>query len=274
MAKVSQEETQAKVLEAIKNPYNNMDFFAAVELGLVPGWTYNRKFGRRVAVTTTLTPITQSGVYSTPTSATALEIVSDDADDTAVGAGLRKVRIIGLDSNWTEISQDVTLNGTTPVTIPTSLIRQYRTIALESGSYANQTTPSQQGTITIQASGGGTVWSTLGLAATGFGMGQSLIGCYTVPKGYEAFVYTGEISIENTKAASLYFFQRTNSNKVSEPYSTLRIVETHEYGTGYSPNASGFLGRYDEYTDIGYMGKTASGTTDVSLDFKIYLRKK
>lgn len=254
--------------------YHGIDFFTSVELGLVSGWTSTIKFGRNASVGTTLEPIAFSGIYQTPTSASALEILSSDADDTSAGTGLRKVTVVGLNSSWQEVSQEVTLNGTTPVALATNLIRVYRMYGSEAGSYANQSTPSQQGTITLRVSGAGATWATLDVLTGGFGLGQSLIGCYTVPSGYTAYVYHGTISIENTKAVSLYFFKRENANDVTSPYSgVMRIMHTFESVTGVVNEGSGaFLGEFPQGTDIGYMGKTASGTATASVEFYILLK--
>lgn len=49
------------------------------------------------------------------TSAVQLSIASNNANDTSAGTGLTLVRIRGVDSNWDEITEDISLNGQTPV---------------------------------------------------------------------------------------------------------------------------------------------------------------
>ena len=53
----------------------NKNFFLEVEQGNIPGWSHTRKFGKIFGVGTTLTPITGTGLYQTPTSAQSLEII-------------------------------------------------------------------------------------------------------------------------------------------------------------------------------------------------------
>ncbi|MGI9498454.1 MAG: hypothetical protein ACR2P3_00315 [Geminicoccaceae bacterium] len=55
-----------------------------------------------------------------------LQISSDDANDTAAGTGARVIEVSGLDANYAEISEEVTLDGITPVTTVNSYIRCFR----------------------------------------------------------------------------------------------------------------------------------------------------
>lgn len=272
---VAQQETLSDLKDITNTFVYNQDFFLNVEQGVVPNWSYVRKFGRIVNCTTTLTPISSSGTYQTPTSAQSLEIISSNANDTSGGTGATKVTVIGLDSSWHEISEIVTMNGTTEVPLANQYIRVYRMYVSESGSYGNATTPSQLGTITLRNSGAGATWITLALDGS-FGLGQSLCGAYTVPSGYTAYVYAGYLSTESSKAITGYFFQRSNTNDVTAPYSgTIRVTTSVECTGGFSDFGDRhLLGVFDERTDMGWMAKSAAGTATVSVEFKIYLKKK
>jgi hypothetical protein len=108
--------------------------------------------------------------------ATAMTISSSSAADTAAGTGARTVTVIGLDTNWRQISQTVTLNGQTGVAIPTSLIRVFRAYVLTAG-----TGEVNAGDIWI---GSGTI--TTGVPANKYagiltGLGQTLMAVYSVP---------------------------------------------------------------------------------------------
>ena len=63
------------------------------------------------------------GLYPFLTASTALEIVSSDVNDSAAGTGARTVSVAGLNSSYVPVNQTLTLNGTTPVAIPTALFR-------------------------------------------------------------------------------------------------------------------------------------------------------
>lgn len=63
------------------------------------------------------------GVFTFPTSAAATAVVSSSASDASAGTGARTITVDGLDSDYNEVVQTVTLNGVTPVSLPTNLFR-------------------------------------------------------------------------------------------------------------------------------------------------------
>ena len=117
------------------------DWYTEVAKGNVPGHSLVHKFGATDAGTT-MAPVTVSGFYRVPTAATALEFVSDDANDDAAGTGAREVTVVGLDENWAEVTQTVVTDGLTPVALGTDLIRLYRWYVSSSGTYASSWIPS------------------------------------------------------------------------------------------------------------------------------------
>ena len=109
--------------------------------------------------------------YSWPTSAAATTIVSDSADDAAAGTGARTVQIQGLDANYGLLTQTVTLNGATPVSVPTALIRVFRMKVATAGSGETNA-----GNVDVKH-------STTILARVTAGFGQTLMALYTIPLG-------------------------------------------------------------------------------------------
>lgn len=53
--------------------------------------------------------------YTEPASAAQRSVVSTSAQDSSGGSGSKKVRIVYLDSDYVQYTEDVVLNGTTPV---------------------------------------------------------------------------------------------------------------------------------------------------------------
>lgn len=252
---------------------SNKEFLIEVVKGNVAGHSLVHKFGRNTTLGTTLAPICAAGSYQTPTSAVTLEVLSNDANDTAAGSGAQQLTLIGIDSNWDEVSQTIEMNGTSAVTAGTDLLRLTRAYVSRSGTYATASSASQQGTITVRVSGGGTTWTEIPEIATGFGAGQSLIGAYTVPAGKTAYILSFFLNIDSGKTVDLYFFQRTNANDVSSPYSGALRVQNEYIGLDaqiveltHRTNEA-----YPEYTDIGWLGKTSTGTADVSVEFELLL---
>lgn len=69
-----------------------------------------------------------------PASALAINVSSDDAADTAAGTGARTVQLFGLDADYAEVNETVTLNGVTPVTTTQTFLRLNRMAVLTAGS--------------------------------------------------------------------------------------------------------------------------------------------
>lgn len=249
----------------------NKDYGLQVSQGLVSGTTAFSKFGRNGAVSTTSVPICMAGVYSTPTAATALELLSSSASDTSAGSGAREVTVIGLDSNWAEVTQTVVTNGTTPVALATNLIRLYRAYVSSSGTYGTQSAGSHVGTITIRSVSGATTWATIDVVNS-FPQGQTLIGAYTVPAGYTLYLNEWSISVDSTKPATVEFFTRANADDVTSPYSgTIRVRKTWENIANIIQESESVFMKLDAKTDCGFIGFVSATTASVSVNFSGYL---
>jgi len=248
------------------------DFPLDVAKGEVPGHSVIQKFGRNSAVSSSFVPICLSGFYRTPTTNTALEVVSTDVDDNASGAGARTIYYEGLQvqsGSLVVVSDVVELDGTTPVALPDSLIRLYRWYVASSGVYASQSVGSHQGDITIQESGAGNVWSKI--ENNGFPRAQSQIGVYTVPTGYTAYVSKISYSVESDKEADILMFKREGVLNTSAPYNAMTLVTEINSATGnYTVEYRTPL-KFEEETDFGFLGKLKSNTGPMTVDFEIKL---
>lgn len=153
---------------------NLPDYLVQVGFGLVPGVSRVTALGNNPDVDTGSIPEdlwTGGGAYPWMTGATSLEILSSSVNDASAGTGARTVLIQGLDINYIEVSQVVTLNGTTPVVIPTSLFRINGAMIASAGSGKVNA-----GDLTIRDTGGGT---TRAIVPLGYGITRQSI--YTVP---------------------------------------------------------------------------------------------
>lgn len=258
--------------------YPSKEFLLRVENGEVAGYSIVRKFGAAASIGTSWTPVAAGQIYRTPTTATALEVVSSSADDTnSGGSGIRTVTIEGTGSDWRFQRETVEMNGTTAVDLTNTWTRVFRLYAASSGSYATQSTPSHASTVTLREDGGGDTWGQIG-AISGFGLGQSAIGAYTIPKGYTASILDITIITEATKTVNVGFFQRVEADTVSAPYAPMRIQELYRsLGAGqYTDLSRGPLGPYTGPTDIGFLAQSDGGggtTADVSVYFTVLLRE-
>ena len=244
--------------------------------GMISSASVVHKFGAVSGVGTAFKPVTTSQTYQTPTTAQALEIVSDSTDDNGatspLGVGALSVKIYGITA-WdaAETIETVTLNGTTAVALVNSWLRIYRVKVDSSGAYASQTALTHDSTITIQGTGGGDIWAQI-TSLDGVGLAQSEIAVYSVPAGKLAYMQHAEIWIESTKSANVVFFARENADVVTAPYSprqakiimrsVIDSVET-DPRSPYGP----FVGP----CDIGWLAEATLGTASVSIDFEIFL---
>ena len=97
-------------------------FELQVARGHIPGHYGLFKFGNNPSVGDSLETIwAEGGLYSYLTAATVLKVSSSSTDDTSAGTGARTVELSGLDADYNEISELVTLNGQTPVNTKMSL---------------------------------------------------------------------------------------------------------------------------------------------------------
>jgi hypothetical protein len=252
----------------------NTDAFRSgldVSRSAYPGITIVHKFGKNSAVGTSYTPLTISGFYRTPTALTSLEIVSSSANDTSAGTGARTVYIQGIGTGWAEVSETVTMNGTTAVDLANQYFRIYRAYVVTSGTYATSSAGSHAGDLTIRVDGGGDTWATIN-GSSSFPKAQTEIGVYTVPAGYTAYVKEVYLDVESNKAADILMFQRPDADTVSAPYAAMRVVQDFNgVEAEVIEQFSSPLGPFPASTDIGFMAKVASGTGSVSVDFEILL---
>lgn len=101
------------------------------------GEFFIRKFGRNDDVDTGSAPEDIwdfGGLYPFPAAAAATTIVSDNAADAGAGTGLQQARVFGLDANYLEIQEDVTLNGIVPVALANQYLRVHRVFGISFGT--------------------------------------------------------------------------------------------------------------------------------------------
>lgn len=137
-----------------------------------------------------------SSLYVYPTAATVMKVSSANANDNGTGSGARTVLVGGLDANYNEVSEIVTLTGQTPVLTTTVFIRVFRAYVVTAG--VNNTAA---GIIYI---GDGVV--TAGVPATVYaeiplGENQTLMAMWTVPAGYTFYMYRGSFSAASNNSA-------------------------------------------------------------------------
>ncbi len=151
-----------------------------IAAGLIPRYAGVNKFGRNPDVDTAADEDIWDvgGTWVPPTTARTHDIASTSTDDDGVNApgstGAQTIRVFGLTS-WStaEVSEDITLDGTTNVATANSYVIIHRMQVLTAGSGRTNA-----GDITATAQTDGTV-----TAQITAGEGQTLMAIYGVPSG-------------------------------------------------------------------------------------------
>jgi len=248
------------------------EWLIQVKNGEIPGHRLVYKFGRNSAVGTSPVPISIGGVYATPTSNTSLEIVSDDVADDIAGVGAKKVMVFGLvltGDLFVSQTEEVDMDGTTPVALAHDYIRVFRAYVSESGTYASPTTVSQVGTITIQETGAGAVWLQIDELVAGNGLGQSQTALYTTESETTSILLAATFSVDSSKVAKIILFQRPNADDVTIPFAGVRRI-VHQWDGIDAPDGSTFwmpMSKIVGAADIGFMASVSVGTGSISAEF-------
>ena len=125
----------------------------------------------------------QGGVYSYPASAIQIKVSSTSANDTAAGTGARTVTVAGLDENYHEAEETVSLNGQTEVLTDTTFIRVFRAFVETAGSSGTAAGDIYMGNGVVSGGVPATVYAKISL-----GENQTLMALWTVPAGYTGYL--------------------------------------------------------------------------------------
>ena len=158
------------------------DFFLDIARGLVPRHNFINKFGLNPDIDSGDTEDLWGGggTYAEPATPEIVGVASSSSSDASNSTGAKTVFIEGLDHEYVEIQEVVTLAGTATVYTTQKYSFVYRTTVLTAGSGK---TNAGIITLTSRAAGSPVVNSVQ------VGKGQSQLGIYMVPKGHTAFLY-------------------------------------------------------------------------------------
>ena len=185
----------ARLVTSISKLGSSEPFELQVAQGQIAYHKHVYKFGQNSVVGNSVETIwQQGGLYSYPPSATTMTVSSSNTNDTSAGTGARTVQILGLDGDYNEISETITLNGQTAVTTTNSFLRVNRAIVLTAGSGGANAGTIYVGTGTVTTGVPANVYT----AINGDGTNQSLQAFWTVPANYNAYIHQTNISTGNS----------------------------------------------------------------------------
>ena len=149
------------------------------------------KFGNNAEVADSVETIwQQGGLYSYLSAESVLKVSSSSTNDTSAGTGARTVELFGLDGDYNEISETVTLNGQTAVNTTLSYLRINRMIVRSAGSGGANAGIIYAGTGTVTTGVPANIYATI----NGDGSNQTLMALWTVPAGYTGYLMQYDVS--------------------------------------------------------------------------------
>ena len=207
------------------------------------GWHYAIfKFGFNPDVDDSLETVwAQGGLYSYIETATVLKVSSSSANDTSAGTGARTVTLSGLDANYVEISETVTLNGQTAVNTTNSYLRINRMCVKTAGTGGQNAGVIYAGTGTVTSGVPANKYATVAVADN-----QSLMALWTVPADHTAYLLQKDITAataQNNKYATIHL--------VARPFGEVfQTKDKHVIDNGVLHQGYSIPLKFEEKTDI------------------------
>jgi len=164
----------------IQRHFANSDLAEMVDIsnGMVINTDFIHKFGRNPNIGGAPETIWMNGgIYTYLDAPSTVYVTSNSADDAAAGTGARTVTVQGLDNNYEQVEETLTVGG--PVST-IEFLRIFRAFVETAGSIKTNVGNVK---ITTGAGGTGTVLADIGIIGTGttFGLGQTQLALYTIP---------------------------------------------------------------------------------------------
>lgn len=244
-----------------------IDSFTGIQLakGLIYKHRSEYKFGYNGEVGETEETIWDAGgLYAYPPSASVMTVSSSSTDDAAAGTGARTITISGLNANFVDISETVTLNGQTAVSTTNSYLRVYRARVIATGSGEKNAGNISIGTGTVTAGVPANIYARIST-----GENQTLMAVFTVPAGYTAYIQQGTVST-GTEQANKFITARLKVRPFGEAFQTKTVVTLSNQYIAFD---FGVALAITEKSDIEARAVSSSGTNAVAATFSLILEQ-
>ena len=249
------------------------DYALEVSRGNINGVTAVNKFGRSTNVDSGVDTDIHDGANATddvdtwvaPTQARTHQVTSTSTSDTSAGAGAKTLQVYGLtDWDTAEVSETITMNGTSNVATANTYVIIHRMKVLTKG-----TSGPNAGVITATADTDTTVTAQINI-----GEGQTQMAIYGIPSiqtGYISEYYCS--AVKGAAAASVAMTLLANPEPDVE---VTKFITKHTMGivTDGSNFAEQVFSPYYKIAGpaiIKMQGNASAINTDVSAGFDIYL---
>lgn len=201
------------------------DFYAQVAAGMIPGYATHYVFGHNDAVGATRETLWGQGGFATfPASAVEMQLSSGDADDAAGDTGARIVTVYGLDASYLEVTENVTLNGQTPVNTTNTYIRVLDLTVASAGSTGWNEGIIYAGVGAVVAGVPATVYNRIDAT-----YGRDLTCFYTVPAGKTGLITSYYYSSGEIKEAAFSIFTRPRGGSAWMAQDHVHLVQNEHW---------------------------------------------
>ncbi len=212
-----------------------------VSRGLVRDTESRNIFGFNTEIGTSFIAAWENNVdYVYPNTELTMTAVSDSASDTNV-----TIRVVGLDANYNIIATNATMNATTSVTLSIPFFRINDVITISGNAIGNITIANNNTTY----------------AKVNAGTGKNQASIFTVPAGYEFYLYRIDAfcasAAQNNRIVFFRNFVRQSNGVV------LQVAQTSFLETMNIQRRIPF--RYGEKTDIQFQLRGSGGTQEIGV---------
>lgn len=191
----------------------------------------------------------EGGAYVFPTSASTMTVSSSDANDTSAGSGCRTILIAGLDTDYVEQQEFVTMNGQTAVTTANSYLRINAMTCFSSGASLENEGIIYIGTGTVTTGKPANVY---GLVSISEGISHSAV--YTVPANKSFFLVRGAMGSDSGKQINAFLDSRPFVLGRTKVRGTTYSIDGQEIELNFEPSAP-----FSEKTDVFITAIATSG---------------
>lgn len=237
--------------------YSEIPFLYRVALGQFPRYSINNKFGYNVAAGTSQEEVWNvGGIESYLSTAEKMNIVSTSTNDDGdpAGTGAQTLTIYGLDNDWSEINETVTLNGQTNVLTTNSYLRVFRMIVNTAGS-----TGSNVGVITASAQTSASTHAQINATDN-----QTLKINFSAPAGKYVLITGAEIGTAKNKDVEIRFKIRP----FGETFQTKKVLNFYQATVSFEQFLPILI---PPKSDITITAVTGAGTAEVSTNIDYLL---
>lgn len=246
------------------------DYFLDIARGYVSNHTYVKKFGLAENIDTAdgyvdiwdgCNVAAASKTYTFSTAADIDSLSSSDNGDT------QDVTVVGLDTNWDEVTQTITLTGQTRAALTTSLIRVYRMYNAGTTDFAGNVFCFKNVALTD-----GVPNTAANIRAIVQGANnQTLMAIYTIPAGYTGYLVRGwaNQAINKTAANTIKFMAR----EFGGVFRVQRTQGLNSVGSSLVETDEKLPFVIPEKTDLKVMANTTANDMALGAGFDIVLEK-